>query len=121
MVAFLNTDLMLFEFHFLKEPNRVLERGSNLFRGGVLGMERWNLNSSCMKSKNLVKETWVRVVGLPLHLWTLETLKQIGDGCGSFLKVDKQTELRTEVSRVRILVRLKGMVRPNTVNNILVG
>ena len=69
-----------------------------------------------MKSKNLVKEAWVSVVGLPLHLWTHETLKQIGDGCGGFLMVDKETTLRTEVSRARILVRLKGMARPNTVN-----
>ena len=116
MVAFLNMDLMLFEFDFLEESNCVLEGGSNLFRRGVLGLERWNPNSGCVKSKNLVKEVWVRVVGLPLHLWTRETLKQIGDGCGGFLTVDKETTLRTEVSRARILVRLKGMVRPNTVN-----
>ena len=98
----------------------MLERGSNLFRGGVLSLERWTLESGCVKSKNLVNEAWVRVVGLPLHLWTRETLKQIEDGCGGFLKVDKEIELRTKVSRARILVRLKGMARPNTVN-ILAG
>ena len=53
-----------------------------------------------------MEEAWVRVVGLPLHLWTRETLKQIGDGCGDFLKVDKETGLRTETSWARILVRL---------------
>ena len=119
-MAFLNRDLMLFEFDFLEESNCVLERGSNLFRGGVRSLERWRPESGCVKSKNLVKEAWVRVVVLPLHLWTRGTLKQIGDGCGGFLKVDKEIALRNEISWVRILVRLKGMARPNTVN-VLAG
>ena len=76
MVAFLNMDRMLFEFDFWEESNRVLERGSNLFRGGVLGLERWSPNSGYVKRKNLASETWVRVVGLPLHLWTRETLRR---------------------------------------------
>ena len=119
-MAFLNRDLMLFEFDFLEESNYVLERGSNLFRGGVLSLERWRPKSGCVKNKNLMEEAWVRVVGLPLHLWTRETLKQIGDECGGFLKVDKETGLRTETSWARILVRLKEMARPSTVN-ILAG
>ena len=67
-----------------------------------------------------MKEAWVRVMGLPLHLWTSETLKQIGDGCGGFLKVDEETRLRTETSWARILVRLKEIARPSIVN-ILAG
>ena len=47
-------------------------------------------------------------------------MKQIGDGCGGFLKVDEETGLRTETSWARILVRLKEMARPSTVN-ILAG
>ena len=120
LVTCFNRDLMLFEFDFLEESNYVLERGSNFSRGGVLRLERWRLESGCVKNKNLVNEAWVRVVGLPLHLWTGETLKQIGDGYGGFLKVDKETDLRIEISCARILVRLKGMARPNTVN-ILAG
>ena len=73
-----------------------------------------------MKKKNLRKEAWVRVIGLPLHLWTRETLKQIGDGCGGFQKVDEETGLRSETSWARILVRLKEMARPSIVN-ILAG
>ena len=43
-------------------------------------------------------------------------MKLIGDGCGGFLSIDKEMALRIEVSRARILVKLKGMARPNTVN-----
>ena len=63
-----------------------------------------------------MNEAWVKVVGLPLHLWTCKTVKLIGDGCGGFLSIDKEMALRIEVSRARILVKLKGMARPNTVN-----
>ena len=111
---------MLFEFDLLEESNYVMERGCNLFRGGVLNLERWRPESGCVKNKNLRKEAWVRVIGLPLHLWTSETLKQIGEGCGGFLKVDEETGMRSETSWARILVRLKEMVRPSTVN-ILAG
>ena len=60
------------------------------------------------------------MLGLPLHLWTRETLKQIGDGCGGFLKVDEETGLGSEISWVRILVRIRETVKPSTVN-ILAG
>ena len=119
-VAFLNKDLMLFEFDFLEESNYAMERGCNLFRGGVLNLERWRPESGCVKNKNLRKEAWVRVLGLPLHLWTRETLKQIGDRCGGFLKVKEETGLGSEISWVRILVRLQETMRPSTVN-ILAG
>ena len=97
-----------------------MERGCNLFRGGILNLERWRPESGCAKNKNLRKEAWVRVLGLPLHLWTRETLKQIGDGCGGFLKVEEGSGLGSEISWVRILVRLQETVRPSTVN-ILAG
>ena len=119
-VAFLNKDLMLFEFDFLEESNYAMERGCNLFRGGVLKLERLGPELGCVKNKNLRKEAWVRVLGLPLHLWTREMLKQIGDGCGGFLKVEEESGRGSEISWVRILVRLQETVRPSTVN-ILAG
>ena len=58
-----------------------------------------------MSSKEEVKEAWIRVVGLPLHLWSQEILKMIGDSCGGFLAIDKETTLRVKVSWARILVK----------------
>ena len=49
----------------------------------------------CVSSKEKVREAWIRVVGLPLHLWRQEVLKKIGDSCGVFFFViDKETTLR---------------------------
>ena len=33
----------------------------------------------------------MRVLGLPLHLWSQEVLKKIGDCCGGFVAVDDDT------------------------------
>ena len=63
---------------------------------------------------------WIRVVGLPLHLWTGEILKLIGEGCGGFIAINNETVLKTKVMWARLLVNLKEENRPSSIN-ILVG
>ena len=81
-------------------------------------MERWNPDSGCVKRKNQLGRVWVRiVVGLPLHLWTCDVLRMIGDECGGYLAIDEEKMHRTEVLLwARILVKAEGKERPNTVN-----
>ena len=45
----------------------------------------------CTRKESLAKEVWVRVVGLPLHLWSREVFKRIGECCGGFVVVDEET------------------------------
>ena len=94
----------------------MLDSGSRSFKGGTLQLEWWSPESGCLRRKDLGQEVWIRVVGLPLHLWTPEILKKIGDACGGFMAVDKNTELKTEVKWVRMLVRMVGKSRPSVVN-----
>ena len=53
-----------------------------------MDLERWNLESRCVKSRERVKEVWVRVVGLTLHLWMKEILKLIGKVTSNFERGD---------------------------------
>ena len=69
-----------------------------------------------MSSKEKVREAWIRVMGLPLHLWRQEVLKKISDGCEGFLVIDKEITIRLKVSWARILVKIEGTVRPSVVN-----
>ena len=46
----------------------------------------------CLRLGSLAKEVWVRVAGLPLHCWSGEVLKKIGDCCGGFVEVDDETK-----------------------------
>ena len=97
MVVSLNNDMLLFEFDGAKEANKTLKGGHRTFRGGKLNLKIWSPDSSCVKRKNQLSERWVGIVGLPLHLWTCDVLRMIGDGCGGYLATDKETTLRTNV------------------------
>ena len=63
-----------------------------------------------------MEEVWIRVVGLPLHQWSREVLKMIGDNCGGYMAFDKETTLRIEVLWARILVKNVEMTKPSVIN-----
>ena len=51
----------------------------------------------CLHKDSYTKEAWVRVVGLPLHLWSREVFKKIGDGCAGFITVDEDIVFLTKL------------------------
>ena len=115
-VSVLNADLLMVEFDSPEKAKWVLESGRRSFSGGVLQMEWWRPEAGCVRSKDSAQEVWIRVVGLPLHLWKPEILRQIGDACGGFVTLDKNTEERKEVKWARILIKVEGKSRPSVVN-----
>ena len=115
-VATLNEELLFLEFESPEEAMRVLETGRRFFRGGELQLERWNPYSGCIRSKGAAQEEWIRVIGLPPHMWKMEVMKKIGDACGGFIAMDKSTEQRMEMKWARILIKATGAHRPSTVN-----
>ena len=62
----------------------------------------------------------MRVVGLPVHLWSRKILEKIGDVCGGFLAVDEGTKRLAELCWARVLVRL-GKSEPPKVVEVMVG
>ena len=116
MLAVLNEDLLLLEFDSPKKAKWVLESGRRSFKGGVLQLDWWSPESGCIRCKDLVQEAWIRVVGLPLHLWTPEILRKLGDACGGFVALDKDTEMKTKVKWARILIKSAGKSRSSIVN-----
>ena len=71
-------------------------------------LEKWNLQVGCFWKESHANEAWVRVVGLPLHLWSREVFKKFGDGCEGFISEDEDTTCMTELQWARILVKLDG-------------
>ena len=116
MIAALNEDLFLLEFDSPEKAKWVLDSGRRSFKGGALQLEWGSPESGCLRRKDLGREVWIRVVGLPLHLWTPEILRKLGDACGGFVAVDKNTEMKTEVKWARMLVKMVGKSRPSVVN-----
>ena len=89
--------LVLFEFQNKWEADMVLLRGSRCFKDREFLLQRWGPAVGCTWKESHAKEVWVRVVGLPLHLWSREVFKRIGDCCGGFVAVDEETALFSQL------------------------
>ena len=116
MLTFLKEDLMLLKFNSPEKAKWVLESGRRSFKGGMLQLDWWSPETGCIRSRGFVQEVWIRVVGLPLHLWTPEILRKIGDACGGFVVEDKATEMKKEMKWARMLIKSEGKARPSTIN-----
>ena len=81
--------LILFEFEDRMEVERVLARGSRRFKERLLSLERWRHEIGCEVKEGSCKEAWVRVLGLPLNLWSHEVFIKVGDCCGGFVTMDE--------------------------------
>ena len=114
----LNQNYFFMGFELSEEAMRVMENGSRICSGGVLQLEWWSQSSGCKGIRDKEKEVWIRVVGLPLHLWTGENLKKVGDSCGGFIAMDEGTASKTDLLWARILVKLNNNAKYDSVNLI---
>lgn len=108
--------LVLFDFDSKEEAERVLQRGSHQYKEQLLFLKRWGPKVGCISNMEEVKEIWVRLVGLPLHLWSKEVLKRIGDRCGGFRTVDEATTHMEHIEWARILVKKVGTDLPRLIH-----
>ena len=103
-------------FELVEEAVWVLENGSRIFRGEVMHLEWWSPATGCEGRTVQDSEVWVRIFGLPLHLWTEDILKKLGDRCGGFVVMDKETTHRKDFRWARILVKNSSLRKPSSVN-----
>lgn len=54
----------------------------------------------------------MRVTGLPLHLWCWELFKKLGDSCGGFFAMDKNTTFLCNKQWARVLMRSDRRKKP---------
>ncbi|RVW88462.1 putative ribonuclease H protein [Vitis vinifera] len=111
---------LLFDFESSSEAERVLVRGLRNIKENVIILDRWNLEVGCLCKDSSANEVWVRVIGLPLHLWSTEVFKRIGDGCGGFVAADESSFSSSELQWARILVKCVDREFPSTAR-IVVG
>ena len=112
--------LLLFEFEDTYEAKRVLARGSRRFKKNFLHLVRWTPEVDCLLKRGMFKDVWVRVLGLPLHMWSQEVFKKIGNCCGSFITVDENTAHLSNLQWARILVKSLGRALPGALQ-VVVG
>ena len=114
-VVSLGRGLWLFEFESREEVDRVLKVRKRRFGTNLVHLRTWGEDFGYSSQGFSEEKAWVRVVGLPVHLWSRTVMEKIGDACGGFLAVDKETDKLGELGWARILVRWKKSEPPNTV------
>ncbi|RVX10544.1 hypothetical protein CK203_016930 [Vitis vinifera] len=85
-LAKLEKERALLEFEDLEEARRVVSSGNRAMEGIQVGLEHWSPRSGCWAEEEERKEVWVRIVGLPISLWSPEILKRWGTNVAVLLQ-----------------------------------
>ena len=101
-------NILLMEFEFADETERVHNSGTRRFRGRNFCLEKWKPFVGCLEGdRGGARLVWVRILGLPLHLWRRSLFKKFGDSCGRFVTVDENTAERRNLKWARVLVETR--------------
>ena len=111
----LRSGLWLFSFESLNEARRILREGKGKFGGFPIYLREWGKDVGCKVGSERCRTAWVRLLGLPLHLWSHSILKRIGDKCGGFDAVDENTACMIDPRWARIRVKWDGSTNPRSV------
>ena len=111
----LRRGLWLFGFESPNEARRILREGTGRFGGLPISLREWGKDVGCMVGRERCTTTWVRLLGLPLHLWSRPILKRIGDKCGGFDAVNENTAFLIDPRWARIRVKWDGSSNPRSV------
>ncbi|WMV36295.1 hypothetical protein MTR67_029680 [Solanum verrucosum] len=100
-------------------PNRNMAeqtlQGGWTWKKSRVQLEWWNPRAGCTPAAQKSKATWIRVIGLPLHLWSHKIFRQIGDFCGGWKSTEKETGLKNHLKSARIEVKGDGQNVPREV------
>ncbi|RVW67637.1 hypothetical protein CK203_063065 [Vitis vinifera] len=97
------------------EAERVYSSGTRRFRGRSFCLEKWRPSVGCLEGDNEdARQVWVRILGLPLHLWERSLFKQFGDSCERYVAVDENTAERRNLKWARVLVETSGWQHPSS-------
>ena len=104
----LGGSFILFDFETSSEADSMLNKGLRLFENKLLSLSKWDPPVGCFRNQFHDKEVWVRLLGLPLHLWSMKLFQLLGDRCGGFGAVDEDTAQNRNKQWARVLVKSDG-------------
>uniref|UniRef100_K4CQ35 DUF4283 domain-containing protein n=1 Tax=Solanum lycopersicum TaxID=4081 RepID=K4CQ35_SOLLC len=110
----LDHNKFLFEFPSRQEAIRV-KAGEWFWNGRHLSLSWWSKNINSQTGEP-PENIWLKVFGIPLNAWTMDTFEHIGDRCGGFIGVDEDTKNRSHFLWARICVKNSVMKFPASLN-----
>ncbi|KAF3616335.1 hypothetical protein FXO38_34604 [Capsicum annuum] len=104
----------LFEFTSKQIAKQVME-GVWEWKKSPVKLAWWNPLVGTVEGRNKPVSIWIKIVGLPLHLWSQKVFKAIGDCCGGWIETEEETTLRNHLRWARIRVRSDGSSIPKEI------
>lgn len=78
---------------------------SKNIRPGSLGFHCWSPILGTVETTSVFKSQWVRIRGLPLHVWIMERFKELSEAYGGFDDVDP---ILLNLAELRWVMKLKA-------------
>jgi len=110
----MNDGYFMFELPSKVAAEHVLT-GQWIWRKMKLGLEWWKPTIGCWPAEIRRDWVWIRLLGLPMNLWSQKVFKEIGDICGGFIETEEETSLKNHLHWARIKVRGDGERIPREV------
>jgi len=93
-------------FNCLEDKTRVFEGGPYFFNSLGLYLREWKERFNPDKEDFSWALVWICLYSLPLEYWNEETLMDIGNSLGAFIKVAEETKNQRYTSYARICVQM---------------
>lgn len=95
-----------------------VQAGEWFWNGRRLTLQWWSPLTGTELARQKSKRSehkWVKAFGIPLHAWSLDTFKTIGDLCGGFIGIDEDTKHRSHHYWARICVNISDCKCPEKI------
>ncbi|KAF3665931.1 hypothetical protein FXO38_09300 [Capsicum annuum] len=110
----MNDGKFLFELPSRKGAEHV-QSGEWIWKNMRLKLEWWNPTTCCWPEEIRRDWVWIRILGLPLSMWSNNMFEQIGDQCGGFIEAEEETPLKNHLHWARIKIRGDGKKVPREI------
>uniref|UniRef100_A0A0V0IFM8 Putative ovule protein n=1 Tax=Solanum chacoense TaxID=4108 RepID=A0A0V0IFM8_SOLCH len=110
----MNDGMFLFEFPSRKTSEHVME-GEWSWRRMPLKLLWWKPTTGCWPAEIRRDWVWIRVLGIPLNLWSEEIFKLIGERYRGFIETEEETTLKNHLHWASIKVKGDGARVPREI------
>jgi len=93
-------------FNCVEDKSRIFEGGPYFFNSSGLYLTEWKPRFNPDKEDFSWAPVWIRMYSLPVEYWKEETLADIGNKLGTFIKVAAETKTRKYTSYARICMQM---------------
>nr|POE91809.1 uncharacterized protein CFP56_64217 [Quercus suber] len=115
----LGKDFYSVRFSLKEDMDAVLKNGPWFIGGHFLTIRPWEPFFKPASASVSSIAVWVRLHELPLELYELEVLKQIGEAIGRVLRIDSHTAMEARGRYARLCIQL-DVTKP-LINTLLIG